>query len=333
MITVTLALAATLALRRSHPVRWTLTIASIALLGLLTLAALATIPWTLSMMNVQQLDDAVRHAPSAAPVLSLETLTHADDSPSIVTRALHDVSSWMGHDDLGRSVLFRLLPAVVISLGIGFAAAGIAVVIGVLFGAIAALTGGLTDRLMMRLVDVLYSLPYVLTVILLKIALTKPLTALLGGESAIANLVILLVAISGVSWLTMARVVRGQVLSLKEQPFVEAARAAGAGWTHILRRHIVPNLVGPVTVYAALVVPQAIMQEAFLSFLGIGVQPPTPSLGRLASDGVDAVNTFVGYWWLIVFPCAALVLILAALNFIGDTLRDAVDPRAKSVMM
>jgi len=177
-------------------------------------------------------------------------------------------------------------------------------------------------------VDVLYGLPYILMVILLKIGLPEPLTRLLGGRSQAAELVILLVAIGAVSWLTMARVVRGQVLSLKEQAFVEAARASGASTWHILRVHMLPNLVGPILTYATLVIPQAILQESFLSFLGIGVQPPMPSLGRLAADGVEAVNTFVGYWWLIVFPCGVLVAALLALNFIGDGLRDAYDPKS-----
>jgi ABC-type dipeptide/oligopeptide/nickel transport system permease subunit len=125
--------------------------------------------------------------------------------------------------------------------------------------------------------------------------------------------------------------VRGQVLSLKHQPFVEAARAAGAGPAHILCRHLLPNLVGPVITYATLVVPQAILQESFLSFLGIGVQPPTPSLGRLAADGVEAVNTFVGYWWLLLFPCGTLVVTLLSLNFLGDALRDVFDPKSRAV--
>lgn len=305
------------------------TTGGVALLALLTVAAAATLPWTLSWMNVQQLDSAVRHPPSMTPILPVESVTGTSDAPpSLATRALRGLTSCMGHDDLGRSLFFRLLPGFLISLAIGLAAAAFAVILGVLFGSIAALVGGRVDATMMRIVDVLSSLPYVLTVILLKVALTKPLTVLFGGESAIANFVILLVAISGVSWLTMARVVRGQVLSLREQPFVEAARAAGARWTHILRRHVIPNLMGPITVYAALVVPQAMMQEAFLSFLGIGIQPPTPSLGRLASDGVEAVNAFVRYWWLIVFPCGALVLTLVALNVIGDAIRDALDPKS-----
>ena len=179
-------------------------------------------------------------------------------------------------------------------------AASMAAVIGVGWGAVAALVGGRVDSVMMRFVDVLYSLPYILSVILLKIALHRPLAAMLGGQSKYADVVVLFVAIGGVSWLTMARVVRGQVLSLREQPFIEAARAAGAGHFYILRRHLLPNLVGPIVVYATLVIPQAVLQEAFLSFLGIGVQQPLPSLGRLAADGVEAVNTFVGFWWLLV---------------------------------
>jgi ABC-type dipeptide/oligopeptide/nickel transport system permease subunit len=170
-------------------------------------------------------------------------------------------------------------------------------------------------------------------VILLKIALERPLVALLGGRSQLANVVILVVAIGAVSWLTMARVIRGQVLSLREQPFVEAARAIGAGRVRLLFRHLLPNLVGPIAVYATLVVPQAILQESFLSFLGIGVQQPVPSLGRLAADGVQAVNTFVGYWWLITFPCGLLVTTLLALNFIGDGLRDAFDPKSRAAQL
>ncbi len=225
------------------------------------------------------------------------------------------------------------MPGLLVSLGIGLAAAGVAVVIGTAWGAAAALAGGRWDLAMMRIVDVLYGLPYILMVILLKIALARPLTALLAGHSQYADLVILFLAIGGVSWLTMARVIRGQVLSLRSQPFVEAARAAGAGPVHILRRHMLPNLIGPIFTYAALVIPQAILQESFLSFLGIGVQQPTPSLGRLAADGVEAVNTFVGYWWLIVFPCVALVVTLLALNFISDALRDAFDPKSQAATL
>jgi ABC-type dipeptide/oligopeptide/nickel transport system permease subunit len=246
---------------------------------------------------------------------------------------VYQASSWLGHDDLGRSLLFRLLPGFLISLAIGLGAAVMAVVIGTGWGAIAALAGGRVDLLMMRIADVLYGLPYILMVILLKVALDRPLNAMLGAYSNYADVVIMFLAIGGVSWLTMARVIRGQVLSLRERTFVEAARAAGAGPWYILTRHLVPNLAGPIVVYATLVVPQAILQESFLSFLGIGIQQPVPSLGRLAADGVEAVNTFVSFWWLLAFPCGLLVITLLALNFIGDGLRDTFDPKSSTAML
>ena len=312
---------------------------SALLLTLAMVISVAALPFAQCWYDVQDLDRAVRHAPSAAPVVPYESYGQALDSGSgavLTTRvgpAAHRLSSWMGHDDLGRSVLFRLLLGFCASLGIGLAAAAMAVVLGTSWGSVAALFGGRVDLVMMRVVDVLYGLPYILMVILLKIALTRPLAALFAGHARFANLVILILAIGGVSWLTMARVIRGQVLSLRGQLFVEAARAAGAGPIHILRRHLLPNLVGPITVYATLAVPQAILQESFLSFLGIGVQQPVPSLGRLAADGVEAVNTFVGFWWLIVFPCGLLMITLLALNFIGDGLRDAFDPKSGAALI
>ncbi|MDO8629345.1 MAG: ABC transporter permease [Phycisphaerales bacterium] len=300
--------------------------------ALLIVPSLVTLPLALRWYNVQELDTAVRHPPSRSPVVALDRYAAAPDRGAVSPwiRLAYRASSWLGHDDLGRSLLYRILPGFLISLAIGLAAAAMAVGIGALWGAVAAMAGGRIDMLMMRIVDVLYGLPYILMVILLKIALTRPLTAMFGGYTKAADLVILLVAIGGVSWLTMARVIRGQVLSLRSQPFIEAARAAGAGPVYILRRHLLPNLVGPITVYATLVVPQAILQESFLSFLGIGVQQPAPSLGRLAADGVQAVNMYVDYWWLIVFPCGVLVATLLALNFIGDALRDAFDPKSSS---
>lgn len=312
--------------------------------AVVVLAAVAvsavSLPLSLRWYNVQELDAAVRHAPALQPVVPIgrfEAMTASDastgESPGDLATIAHGTSSWLGHDDLGRSLLFRLLPGFLVSLAIGLAAALVAVVLGTGWGAIAALSGGRVDMVMMRIVDVLYGLPYILSVILLKIALTGPLATLFGGRTQVADIVILFVAIGGVSWLTMARVIRGQVLSLRERPFIEAARVAGAGPWYILWRHLVPNLIGPIVTYATLVIPQAILQESFLSFLGIGVQQPTPSLGRLAADGVDAVNTFVGFWWLIVFPCAALVLTLLALNFIGDGLRDRFDPKSSTATL
>ncbi len=313
---------------------------SAALLAASVLLALGTLPLSMRWYNVQALDEGIRHPPALTPVVpqsAFESTFTGDhegrDSISSTARFAYSFTSLLGHDDLGRSLLFRLLPGFLVSMGIGLAAATTAVIIGVMWGAIAGLCGGRVDRLMMRVVDVLYGLPYILMVILLKIGLTPPLTSLLGGRTGYADLVVLFIAIGGVSWLTMARVIRGQVLSLRSQVFVEAARAAGAGPVYILFRHVLPNLIGTIITYAMLVVPQAILQESFLSFLGIGVQQPLPSLGRLAADGVEAVNMFVGYWWLIVFPCAVLVITLLALNFLGDALRDAFDPKSTAATL
>ncbi len=323
---------------------------SVVLLLTLIIPAILALPFSRRWNNVQNLDTAVRHPPSLHPVTMLEHFerfpgTSNQSLPPLQggiqggpqpirypwwTRFAFSLSSLLGHDDLGRSLLYRLLPAFLLSMLIGLASAVMAVIIGTLWGAAAAMAGGRIDLLMMRFVDIVYGLPYILMVILLKIALTRPLTILLGGQTKTADLLVLLVAIGGVSWLTMARVVRGQVLSLKQMAFVEAARAAGAGPIHILRRHYLPNLVGLIAVYATLIVPQAILQESFLSFLGIGIQQPTPSLGNLAADGVNAVNLYVDYWWLIVFPCGLLAVNLLALNFLGDALRDAHDPRSSA---
>lgn len=294
------------------------------------LVSAAMLPFSFRWHNAQALSEAVRHPPSLHAVVPLAQFEPDATESSSWTKFVHKVTSLLGHDDLGRSLLFRLMPAFLLSLLIGLSAAAMAVVVGTLWGAVAAMAGGRVDLLMMRVVDLLYGLPYILMVILLKIALTRPLTTLLGGQTKLADLVVLLVAIGGVSWLTMARVVRGQVLSLERMPFVEAARAAGAGPVHILRRHYIPNLIGPIVVYATLIIPQAILQESFLSFLGIGIQPPTPSLGNLAADGVHAVNLYVDYWWLIVFPCGVLTVTLLALNFFGDAVRDAYDPRGSA---
>ncbi len=231
-----------------------------------------------------------------------------------------------GFDALGRDMLERCLFGGMISFSVGIGAALLSVTVGVLWGAVSALAGGRVDNAMMRIVDILYGLPYILLVILMKVAFEGPLTVLIGDKQ-VANIVILFVAIGSVSWLTMARVIRGQVLSLREMPFVEAARAAGVGPMRILTRHLLPNLVGPIVVYATLTVPQAILQESFLSFLGIGVAPPIPTWGSLAAEGVAAINTVVSFWWMLLWPCLFLGLTLLALNFIGDGLRDAFDPK------
>ncbi len=251
----------------------------------------------------------------------------------------HPFRLLLGTDPLGRSLLYRCLTGGGISLGIGIAAALLSVFIGTMYGAISGYAGGKTDAVMMRIVDVLYGLPYILLVVLLAVAVDASVedwqvrrvaagAAPLGsGQRQAINVMTLLVAIGGVSWLTMARVVRGQVLSLKNQPFMEAARAIGVPLHGQFFRHLLPNLLGPIIVYATLTVPQAILQESFLSFLGIGVQPPLPSWGNLAADGLSELNTYKSHWWLLLFPCVLLGLTLLALNFVGEGLREAFDPK------
>lgn len=253
----------------------------------------------------------------------------AHEAGGVVRRA------WLGTDVLGRDLLVRSLAGGVVSLGIGLAAAMISVVIGTGYGALAGWVGGRVDGVMMRAVDVLYGLPYVLLVVLLAVAVDALMDrrmAQAGAEAmgdagrAAVGIGTLLVAIGGVSWLTMARVVRGQVLSLRARPFIEAARAVGVPGWRIFARHLLPNLAGPIIVYATLTVPQAILQESFLSFLGIGVRPPMPSWGTLTADGLSVLNPVRVRWWLLAFPCGFLACTLVALNFLGEALRSRLDP-------
>jgi len=220
---------------------------------------------------------------------------------------------WMGTDLLGRDMLARVIYGGRISILVGIVGTFVSLVIGVTYGAISAYAGGKVDEVMMRGVDVLYSLPYIFLVILLLTVFTK-------------SLLLLFIALGAVQWLTMARIVRGQVLSLKHQNFVEAARALGASDLRIIFGHIVPNTLGPVIVYTTLTIPAIILQEAFLSFLGLGVQPPDASWGVLVSEGAQMLAFFP---WLTVFPGVALALTLFAFNFLGDGLRDALDPRSR----
>ena len=236
---------------------------------------------------------------------------------------------WFGSTKLGQSLLGRCLLGGAISLAIGLTASAVAVVLGVTVGAVSGYMGGWVDGFLMRTVDVLYGLPYILMVILFKLGLERPLGALLHAPW-LANVVVLLLAIGLASWLTMARVIRGQVLSLRGQPFMEATRSIGTGPWRVFTRHLLPNLIGPITVYATLTVPEAILQESLLSFLGIGIQPPLPTWGSLASEGlIAALNPIGSRWWLLVFPCTLLAVTLLALNFVGDGLRDVLDPRSQ----
>lgn len=266
------------------------------------------------------------------------TLAHYDAQQYELRRQAPSLAHPMGTDSLGRPLLSRVLLGGAISLGVGLSAASIAVAIGVTWGAVAGYLGGRVDATMMRIVDVLYSLPDILLVVVINLALqpwiTGSLAALLGPDRAVAvgPVITLLLAIGLVSWLTMARVIRGQVLSLRAQPFIEAARAAGTGPARVLRVHLLPNLVAPIIVYTTLTVPLAILQESLLSFLGIGIRPPTPSWGNLAVEGLTALHALAQgagqvAWWLLLFPCLALGLTLMALNFLGDALRARLDPR------
>jgi oligopeptide transport system permease protein len=217
----------------------------------------------------------------------------------------------LGTDSLGRDLLARLLMGLRVSLAIGLVATAVSLVIGVAWGAIAGFVGGRLDEAMMRIVDVLYSLPFIFFVILLMVTFGS-------------NIVLIFIAIGAVEWLTMSRIVRGQTLSLKHKEFVEAARAAGLGQGGIIARHIIPNLLGPVVVYVTLTIPAVILAESFLSFLGLGVQPPMASLGTLIANGAQDMELAP---WLLVFPSLVMVVTLLSFNFIGDGLRDAIDPK------
>lgn len=217
----------------------------------------------------------------------------------------------LGADSLGRDLLARLLMGLRVSLAIGLVATVVSLVIGVLWGAIAGYVGGALDELMMRVVDVLYSLPFIFFVILMMVTFGS-------------NIILIFVAIGAVEWLTMSRIVRGQTLGLKHKEFVEAARAAGLNQGSIITKHIIPNLLGPVVVYVTLTIPAVILAESFLSFLGLGVQPPMASLGSLIANGAQDMELAP---WLLIFPSLVMIITLMSFNFIGDGLRDAIDPQ------
>ena len=235
---------------------------------------------------------------------SFQDLSLGPSSPSMM--------HLLGTDTLGRDLLTRMLYGSRISLLVGFIATFVAVFIGVIWGTVAGFYGGKIDTVMMRIVDVLYGIPFIILIILLMVIFGR-------------NLVLLFMAIGAVEWLTMARIVRSQVMSITQQEYVMASKAMGVSNLSIIYRHLIPNTLGPVIVYATLTIPQVMLLESFLSFLGLGVQPPMSSWGLLIRDGAVAMEE---YWWLLVFPASIFSITLFSLNFVGDGLRDALDPRS-----
>ncbi len=248
-----------------------------------------------------------------APLLTPYTID-APDWERISTPPDAGSRHWFGTDDIGRDLFIRTLYGGRISLLIGLAATLVSLVVGIAWGATAGYLGGRVDQFMMRIVDVLYAMPFMFFVILLMVFFGR-------------NIFLIFVAVGAINWLDMARIVRGQTLSLKKKEFIEAARAGGVSSFNIVRRHIVPNLLGVVVVYVTLTIPQVILVESFLSFLGLGVQEPMTSWGALVNDGAQAMETAP---WALIFPAVFLALTLFCFNFVGDGLRDALDPRDRS---
>jgi oligopeptide transport system permease protein len=239
---------------------------------------------------------------------------HYEDQNLALGAAPPSLHHWLGTDTLGRDLLVRILYGGRVSLAVGLCATVVALSIGVIYGAVAGFVGSKLDAVMMRAVDIMYSLPFTIFVILLMVLFGR-------------NIFLLFAAIGAVSWLTMARIVRGEVMSLKRTEFVEAAHALGFSRRRILFRHILPNVLGPIIVYTTLTIPAVMLLEAFLSFLGLGVQPPMSSWGSLIKSGADSMEE---YPWLLIYPGTVFSLTLFSLNFLGDGLRDALDVRSSS---
>lgn len=251
---------------------------------------------------------------------------------------------FFGTDNNGRDSLARIFEGARISLLVGFCGAVVSLFVGTSYGLVSGYVGGRIDNVMMRLVEILYALPRLLLIIIFTGAFDKEMKAWLAGMTwtwgktvilsgpdlvGYSKIIILIFALGLIEWLTMARIVRGQVLSLKNLQFVTAARALGQSHARIIVRHLLPNIIGIIIVYLTLTIPAVILDESFLSFLGLGVQAPQASWGSLLSDGAQVINPVKSYWWLLVYPALVMSVTLLALNFLGDALRDALDPRAQ----
>jgi peptide/nickel transport system permease protein/oligopeptide transport system permease protein len=268
---------------------------------------------------------------------------------------------FLGTDLLRRDLLYRLALGARVSLGVGLAAALLNIVIGTSYGLVAGYFGGRVDAVMMRFVDIMYSIPRLIVVLVFINALDVPLKQFMdhvylanadhgwlagtvrgalnalglagaehkGTADSLSRIFILIITLGFIEWLSMARIVRGQVLSLKERQYITASRALGQSHFRIITRHLLPNLMGIVITYLTLTIPAVILDESFLSFLGLGVQEPLSSWGALLKDGSSNINPVKSFWWLLVFPAATMSLTLLALNFLGDGLRDAFDPKEK----
>lgn len=241
--------------------------------------------------------------------------------------------SLFGTDQLGRDLFSRCVVGGAISIGIGLFAACIAVMIGTLWGIIAGVKGGVIDASMMRFVDILYGLPTIMLVVLISVAasgVTANLQSTSAGMQEAVNVGALLIAIGAVSWLTVSRVIRGQVKSIVTRPSIDACRTIGMGFVRMCTHHILPALIGPIIVYATLTIPTAILSEAFLSFLGIGVREPLPSWGNLAADGLSQLNPVHSRWWLLFWPCVCIATTLIFMNWVGQKIRKYADPTLRT---
>lgn len=254
--------------------------------------------------------------------------------PGPLQHAPPSLEHWFGTDLNGRDVFYRVMLGLRISFVVGLAGATVSLLIGTVVGLVSGYAGGRVDAVIMRVVDVLYSVPRLIFILVLINALNEGLQAFASSRGwdwlvLYSRIVILIFALGFIEWLTMARIVRGQVLELKERTFVVAARSMGQSPAKILLRHLLPNLTGVIIIYMTLTIPAVIIDESFLSFLGLGVEAPLASLGSLLADGASALNPVRSYWWLLVFPAGIMILLLLALNFLGDALRDAMDVRSR----